>query len=66
MKEWRGKGVASALIGHALAAFKDQGYESTGLGVDAHNPTGAVRVYSRAGFEIARRSTTYALRIKRA
>ncbi|MEV0234797.1 GNAT family N-acetyltransferase [Nonomuraea sp. NPDC050786] len=66
VKEWRGKGVASALIGHALAAFRDQGYESAGLGVDAHNPTGAVRVYSRAGFEIAKRSTTYALRIERA
>ncbi|MEV1173329.1 GNAT family N-acetyltransferase [Nonomuraea sp. NPDC049784] len=64
LREWRGKGVASALIGHALAAFRDQGYESAGLGVDAHNPTGAVSVYSRAGLEITKRSTTYALKIK--
>ncbi|MEW1840243.1 GNAT family N-acetyltransferase [Nonomuraea angiospora] len=64
LREWRGKGVASTLIGHALATFGDQGYESAGLGVDADNPTGAVSVYARAGFEITRRSTTYALPIK--
>jgi ribosomal protein S18 acetylase RimI-like enzyme len=60
LKEWRGKGVASALIAHALAVFTSQGYESTGLGVDTDNPTGAVAVYSRAGFEITKRSTSYA------
>ncbi|MFC4111670.1 GNAT family N-acetyltransferase [Nonomuraea zeae] len=59
LKECRGKGVASALIAHALAAFASQGYESAGLGVDADNPTGAVSVYSRAGFEITRRNTCY-------
>ncbi|MGN9837606.1 GNAT family N-acetyltransferase [Nonomuraea sp. H19] len=61
LREWRGKGVASALIAHALAAFTAQGYESAGLGVDADNPTGAVAVYRRAGFEIINRSTAYAL-----
>lgn len=61
LKEWRGKGVASALIAHALAAFARQGYQSVALGVDAHNPTGAVSVYERAGFEITKRSTTYSL-----
>ncbi|KAB8196303.1 GNAT family N-acetyltransferase [Nonomuraea phyllanthi] len=64
LREWRGKGVASTLIGHALATFMDQGYASAGLGVDAHNPTGAVSVYRRAGFEIVRRLTTYALPVK--
>ncbi|MFG1708506.1 GNAT family N-acetyltransferase [Nonomuraea sp. M3C6] len=64
LKEWRGKGVASALIAHALAAFTSQGYASAGLGVDTHNPTGAVSVYARAGFEIIKRSTSYALPIK--
>jgi mycothiol synthase len=63
LKEWRGKGVASALIAHALTAFASQGYESAGLGVDADNPSGAVGVYSRAGFEITERSTCYARRI---
>jgi mycothiol synthase len=63
LREWRGKGVASALIAHALAAFAAQGYDSAGLGVDAGNPTGAVAVYARAGFAVARRSATYALRL---
>lgn len=61
LREWRGKGVASALIAHALAAFRDQGFDTTGLGVDADNPTGAVSVYTRAGFETFLRSATYAL-----
>ncbi|SEG77484.1 mycothiol synthase [Nonomuraea solani] len=61
LKEWRGRGVAGALVAHALAAFKEQGYESAGLGVDTENPTGAVSVYTRAGFAISRRSRTYAL-----
>ncbi|MFF4194007.1 GNAT family N-acetyltransferase [Nonomuraea sp. NPDC001831] len=65
LREWRGKGVAGALIAHALAAFRAQGFDTTGLGVDADNPTGAVSVYSRAGFEIFQRSTNYALVVKR-
>jgi mycothiol synthase len=65
LKEWRGKGVASALIAHALTAFAAQGYDSAGLGVDADNPTGAVAVYARAGFAVASRSTEYALRLRR-
>ncbi|MGW0810476.1 GNAT family N-acetyltransferase [Nonomuraea sp. NPDC002799] len=64
LREWRGKGVAGALLAHALAAFTAQGYASTGLGVDADNPTGAVSVYARAGFEITKRSSAYALPLK--
>ncbi|MCK2214364.1 GNAT family N-acetyltransferase [Actinomadura sp. ATCC 31491] len=63
LKEWRGKGVAGSLLAHALAAFAAQGYDSAGLGVDADNPTGAVAVYQRAGFSIARRSTAYAYKV---
>jgi ribosomal protein S18 acetylase RimI-like enzyme len=29
------------------------------LGVDADNPTGALGVYERAGFEVLHRSTAY-------
>ncbi|WP_214319229.1 GNAT family N-acetyltransferase [Nonomuraea sediminis] len=57
---WRGRGVASGLLAHALSAFKAQGYGTAGLGVDTHNPTGALSVYRRAGFEVVRRSATYA------
>jgi ribosomal protein S18 acetylase RimI-like enzyme len=37
--EWRGRGVASALIAHALTSFKAQGYGSAALSVDAANGT---------------------------
>ncbi|NBE91962.1 GNAT family N-acetyltransferase [Nonomuraea sp. KC401] len=59
LKEWRGRGVAGTLIAHALSAFAQQGYTSTGLGVDAHNPTGAVSVYTGSGFAVTRRCTSY-------
>ncbi|MEU8378825.1 N-acetyltransferase [Streptosporangium sp. NPDC048865] len=61
LSEWRGRGVASALLAHALGEFRAQGYDTAGLGVDADNPTGALGVYTRAGFEIARRTADYGL-----
>ncbi|WP_327088432.1 GNAT family N-acetyltransferase [Nonomuraea sp. NBC_01738] len=60
LREARGKGVASALIAHALTAFKQQGYGTAGLSVDATNATGALGVYERAGFAVARRTVAYA------
>jgi hypothetical protein len=32
---------------------------SAGLGVDADNPTGALRLYEDAGFEVEHRSTAF-------
>ncbi|MEU8035518.1 GNAT family N-acetyltransferase [Streptosporangium sp. NPDC049078] len=61
LREWRGRGVASALLAHALHAFRAQGYDKAGLGVDADNPTGAFGIYTRAGFGIERRSIEYTL-----
>ncbi|MFE3455381.1 GNAT family N-acetyltransferase [Nonomuraea sp. NPDC059194] len=57
--EWRGRGVASALIAHALTSFKAQGYGTAGLSVDAANGTGAVAIYERAGFATFKCVTTY-------
>lgn len=61
LREWRGRGVGSALLAHALAEFRAQGYQRAGLGVDADNSTGALGVYTRAGFEIGHRAVTHAL-----
>lgn len=61
VREWRGRGVASALISHALMSFQAQGYGTTALSVDADNETGAVAVYRRAGFEVFKTVTTYSL-----
>ncbi|MEV4382575.1 GNAT family N-acetyltransferase [Streptosporangium sp. NPDC049644] len=61
LREWRGRGVASALLAHALREFRAQGYDKAGLGVDADNPTGAFGIYTRTGFEIAHRTVAYGL-----
>lgn len=58
--DWQGRGVATALYGHALAAFRRSGADvacvSTG-GDPAHAP--ARRAYQKVGFHIAVPSVTY-------
>lgn len=58
---WRGKGVARWVMADALrrAAVAADGFERAILGVDAENPTGALRLYRDLGFrEDVRRVTT--------
>jgi GNAT superfamily N-acetyltransferase len=45
----RGKGLATALLGHTLAKARAAGFDRAGLDVDAANPTGALGVYERCG-----------------
>lgn len=47
----RGRGVASALLGESMRRFAASGMETAGLGVDAANPTGALRLYMSLGYE---------------
>jgi mycothiol synthase len=54
MPEFRQRGLGQALLRHAFAECASRGLERVGLGVDAENPTGAVRVYERAGMHVAR------------
>ena len=49
-RPWRRQGVAAALITATLELLREQGYEQAALGVDAENPTGALRLYERLGF----------------
>lgn len=58
-RPWRRRGLASALVGRSLALLRDRGMTSALLGVDADNPTGALGVYERAGFEVDLRSSAY-------
>ncbi|HEY7599022.1 MAG TPA: GNAT family N-acetyltransferase, partial [Candidatus Limnocylindrales bacterium] len=55
-RQWRKRGLASALIGRSLALLRERGMEQAILGVDAENPTGALGLYERAGFEVEHRS----------
>ncbi len=53
---WRGRGIASALMAKSLQLFQAEGLEQAALDVDAQNPTGALRLYEKHGFAIARES----------
>lgn len=48
---WRGRGVATALLGATLIAFSREGLDFAALDVDAENPTGALALYEGAGYE---------------
>jgi mycothiol synthase len=58
-KPWRGRGLGLALLRHAFRELRARGKTRAGLGVDAENATGAVRLYERAGMEVARRRLSY-------
>lgn len=58
-RPWRRRGLGQAIVGRALVALRERGMTEAMLGVDADNPSGAVRVYERAGFTVAHRSFAY-------
>ncbi|MDX6407308.1 MAG: mycothiol synthase [Gaiellaceae bacterium] len=50
---WRKQGLGLALLRHAFLDFHRRGQSRVALGVDAQNPTGATRLYERAGMHVA-------------
>jgi mycothiol synthase len=54
LPKFRQRGLAQALLRHTFAEYARRGLDRVGLGVDAENPTGAVRVYERAGMHVSR------------
>lgn len=58
-RPWRKKSLGIALLQHSFAEFYKRGQNTIGLGVDAENPTGAVRLYQRAGMYTASEFLTY-------
>jgi mycothiol synthase len=58
-RPWRKRGLASALVNGSLALLRERGMTSAVLGVDADNPTGALGLYERAGFEVSYRQTAW-------
>jgi mycothiol synthase len=56
---WRRRGIGLALLHHALGEFWRRGVRSVGLGVDAQNPTGATRLYERAGMHVVFEAIVY-------
>jgi mycothiol synthase len=50
-RPWRRRGLAAALIASTLQIVKERGMEVAALGVDAENPSGALALYERLGFQ---------------
>ena len=53
-RPWRKQGLGEALLLHSFAAFRGRGWSRGTLGVDASSPTGATRLYERAGMRVYR------------
>ncbi len=58
-REYRQRGVATALLTWTLNRADHLGMQSVGLDTDAENPTGAVRLYTRLGFEVIGKMRVY-------
>ena len=58
-KPWRKRGIALALLYHAFGEFYRRVKRRVALGVDAENPTGATRLYERAGMQVAFEAVAY-------
>ena len=52
-RPWRRRGLGLALLRHALGEFHRRGERLVQLGTDAASPTGATRLYERAGMHVA-------------
>lgn len=51
-RPWRKRGIGLALLRHSFNEFYRRGKRKAGLGVDAQNLTGALRLYKNAGMHV--------------
>jgi len=58
-RPWRNRGLALALLRHALAEYHRRGVQKVALSVDAESITGAPRLYGRAGMSVSESYTIY-------
>ena len=59
IKQWRGRGVARALICQSLRILRDRGMQEAALGVHTENPTGAFHLYSSLGYVVESTGAAY-------
>ncbi len=62
-REWRGRGIAVALLARAMAAFRADGMAYAMLGVDTANPSGAHGLYERLGYRAVHGEVLYSVEI---
>ena len=58
-RPWRKRGLGLALLYHSFGEFYRRGTPIISLGVDAANPTGATRLYQKAGMHVAAEYVSY-------
>ncbi len=58
-RAWRKQGLGLALLYHSFGEFYGREKPVIGLGVDAANPTGATRLYQKAGMHVANEYVIY-------
>jgi mycothiol synthase len=58
-RPWRRRGLGLALLQESFRVLRGAGFTEARLEVDAANPTGAVRLYERAGMHVIRTYVTY-------
>lgn len=58
-KDWRGRGVAKALMARTMKLLRERGMTECALGVDEENPSGARHLYVKMGFKVTGRATFY-------
>ncbi|MEO7840100.1 MAG: GNAT family N-acetyltransferase, partial [Anaerolineales bacterium] len=63
-RPWRKRGIGLALLLHAFGEFYRRGQRKAGLGVDAENLTGALRLYENAGMHVHRASGLFEKEIR--
>jgi mycothiol synthase len=56
---WRRRGLGLELLYHSFAEFAARGYPAVILGAEAVSPTGADRLYERAGMRVTHRRARY-------
>jgi mycothiol synthase len=58
-RPWRRHGLGMALLLNSFRQFHERGERHVGLGVDAESPTGATRLYERAGMHVVEETAIY-------
>jgi mycothiol synthase len=58
-RPWRRRGIGGALIDRSFHVIAERGMDTAALGVDADNPSGALRLYEAHGFAVTERGTAW-------
>jgi mycothiol synthase len=63
LEPWRRRGLGGALLRSSFNALYERGLRRAGLGVDAENATGALRLYEGAGMHRVRQNDNWELEL---